>query len=108
MVKPAQFPQKLVQEMRNVVAVVTRESCMSDKASGATVDGQKEFQEKLFHGSAGYASVLTKYMEGKGDAACMFNKLPIENNREGNEERAVGSSSYMLQMKDIFSCDIGK
>lgn len=75
---------------------------MTDKAGGETVAGQQAFQEKLFHGSVGYASALTNYLEGKADAAFMYNRLPIENNREGNDAR---KSSYMLQLQTIFSCD---
>jgi hypothetical protein len=81
---------------------------MKDKAGGLTKDGasgQQALMEKAFHGSAGYASVLTNFLEGKGDAASMFKRVPIENNREGNEER---TGSHMLQLLDIFSCDEGK
>jgi hypothetical protein len=98
------FPGHLVQEMRNLLAVICRETCMTDRASGEQVSVQQTLHEKVFHGSAGYASILTNFMEGKGDAASMFSRIPIENNREGNDERRAG---YMLQLKDIFSCDEG-
>jgi hypothetical protein len=99
------FPLPLVQEVRNLVALLCREACMKDKASGETVDGQKILHEKCFHGDASRVSLLDKVCSGKGDFASMYAKIPIENNREGNDER---SDSYMLQLLDIFSCDIGK
>jgi hypothetical protein len=99
------FPPLLVQEVRNPVSVISRETCMTEKGGGESVAGQQILQEKVFHGSAGYASVLTNCLEGRGTAASMYNRIPIENNREGNEER---TSSYMLRLLDIFSCDEGK
>jgi hypothetical protein len=104
MTKPSPFPSLLVQEFRNLLSVICRETCMTDKAGGESAAGQQVLQEKVFHGSAGYASVLTNCLQGKGDAASMFNRIPIENNREGNEER---EGSHMLQLLDIFSCDEG-
>ena len=79
---------------------------MTEKAGGESAAGQQLLQEKVFHGSAGYASSLTQFLEGKGDAAYMYNRIPIENNREGNAQRT--GSGYMLQLLDIFSCDEGK
>lgn len=99
------FPLVLVNEFRNLLAVVCRESCMADKASGETVGGQQVFHEKLFHGSKEYSSILDKFLAGKEHAASMYHKVPVENNREGNEER---TETYMLQLKDIFTCDEGK
>ena len=78
---------------------------MTDEASGETAAGQQILQEKVFHGSVGYASVLTNFMDGKGDAASMFSRIPIENNREGNEDRKC---SQMLCLLDILSCDESK
>ena len=105
MTKAAVFPNLLLQEMRNLVSVVCRETCMADKAGGESAAGQQMIQEKVFHGSAGYASVLTNFVEGKGDGANMYSRIPIENNREGNGER---SGSHMLRLLDTFSCDEGK
>ena len=105
MTKAAVFPNLLLQEMRNLVSVVCRETCMADKASGETAAGQQLLQEKVFHGSVGYASVLTNFIDGEGDGANMFSRIPIENNREGNEER---KGSHMFRLLDTFSCDEGK
>jgi hypothetical protein len=105
MPKDTAFPRSLVQEYRDLIAVVTREACMRDKASGETAKGQQLLMEKMFHGSVGYASKVEDFLAGKGDAASMFNRIPIENNREGNSTR--NSESHMLQLLDIFSCDQG-
>lgn len=88
-----------------MVAVYCREMCFSDKAGGETKSGQHLLQEKVFHGSSGYASVLETLLEGKGAYASMFDCLPIQNNREGNEHRTSG---FMLELKDIFTCDEGE
>jgi hypothetical protein len=95
----------VLQEFSNLVSVVCRETCMTDRAGGESAAGQQVLHEKVYHGSAGYASALTAFIEGKGDAACMFDMIPIENNREGNAGR---TGSHMLQLLDIFSCDEGK
>ncbi len=104
MPKVSVFPSSLVQELRSLVPVISREACMTGKASGETTQGQQLLQEQDFHGSSNYASALTNIMEGKGYAACMFNRLPIDNNREGNEHR---TESHMLQLLDMFTCDEG-
>ena len=77
---------------------------MTDKASGESVAGQQQLQEKVFHGSTGYASILTSCLSGKGMAESLYNRLPIENNREGNENRSNG---HMLQLKEVLSCEDG-
>eukprot|EP00797_Seminavis_robusta_P010107 Sro1741_g294620.2 (528) ;mRNA; f:3968-5628 len=77
---------------------------MSDKADGENTSRQQALMEDVFHGSAGYASVLDLFMQGGGEFASIFDRVPIENNREGNELRTGG---YALVMKDIFSCDEG-
>jgi len=74
---------------------------MTDKAVGETVAGQITLQEKVFHGSSGYASLLTSCISGKGTTECLYDKLPIENNREGNDQRSNG---HMLRFKGY--CDM--
>jgi hypothetical protein len=74
------LPAHVLQEMRNLVSVLCREACMSDKASGETVSGQQLVQEKCFHGSTGYASLLVNCLSGKGSTASMFSRVPLENN----------------------------
>ncbi|CAB9530662.1 unknown protein [Seminavis robusta] len=98
------LPDALLQEVRNVLATECREMVMCEKATGENVAGQHNMMSKVFHGSAGYASVVDKLLDGKGPYASVFNKLPIENNREGNDERPSG---HMLVMKDIVSCNEG-
>ena len=104
MTKAAVFLNVLLQEKRNLVSVDCRETCMADKTCVETAANQQLLQEKVFHGSAGYASLLTNFIKGKGDGANMFSRIPIENNREGNEER---NGSHMLRLLDTFSCDEG-
>jgi hypothetical protein len=78
---------------------------MTDKASGLSIEEQKVLEEKTFHGSAGYSSYLDNTLDGKGPAASIFEHVPIENNRESNADRRTG---YMLELKDILSCEEGK
>jgi hypothetical protein len=61
-------------------------------------------QEKGFHGSSGYASLLTRCISGKGTTECLYDRLPIENNRECNDTR---TSEHMLRLKDVVTCDEG-
>ena len=77
---------------------------MTDKASGKSVGSQQILQEKVFHGSTGYASILSSCLSGKGTAESLYNRLPIENNREGNDNRSNG---HMLQLKDVLTCEEG-
>ncbi|CAB9529025.1 hypothetical protein (Partial), partial [Seminavis robusta] len=98
----AKFADYLVQECRSMVATQCREICMADKADGKDLDGQKELMGKCFHGSAGYGSCLTNLIEGKGDYASLYDRMAIENNREGNELRKDG---YSLILRDLVSCD---
>ncbi|CAB9505600.1 expressed unknown protein [Seminavis robusta] len=99
------LPDALLQEIRNLVAVECKDVCMKDRAGGANSVQQEVFMQKVFHGSAGYASVLDKLTTGKGAYASLFDRVALENNRQGNEER---SSGYMLVLKDIASCDEGE
>ncbi|CAB9496563.1 unknown protein [Seminavis robusta] len=101
----AKFADYLVQECRSMVATQCGEICMADKADGKDLDGQKELMGKCFHGSAGYGSCLTNLIEGKGDYASLYDRMAIENNREGNELRKDG---YSLILRDLVSCDEGK
>lgn len=94
----------ILQEMRNLVSVLCREACMTDKATGETVGGQMQHQEKVFHGSTGCASLLTNCLSGKGPTASMYNRIPIESNREGNEGRHEG---HMLVLRDMLTCEEG-
>ncbi|CAB9527233.1 hypothetical protein (Partial), partial [Seminavis robusta] len=101
-VAATKFADYLVQECRSLVATQCWEICMADKADGKDLDGQKDLMGKCFHGSAGYGSCLTNLIEGKGDYASLFDRMAIENNREGNELRKDGHS---LILRDLVSCD---
>ena len=72
---------------------------METKADGMKQDGQSLLMQKCFHGSAGYASVIDAFMEGKGYYASLFQRLDLETNRSGNEHRKGG---FMLELLPIF------
>ena len=61
--------------------------------------------EKIFHGSAGYSSVLDHMIEGKGIYASMFDKSDLDMNRENNDLRKVG---YNLELKSLFHLNESK
>ena len=82
------LPDAIVQEIRALLAVHGKEVVMTDLASGEKKEGQDNLLGKVFHGSSGvggYVSLLQLFLDGKPPYASAFNKLPIENNREGNE-----------------------
>ena len=81
---------------------------MEGKSEGEASDGQKQLCEKVFHGSEGYSAVLDMFMDGTGLYRDAFNRVPIENNREGNEQRSVDKdgNAYMLELKSILTCDL--
>ena len=93
------LPDALSQELRNLLALHCREVLMSTKADGLKKEAQALVLEKVFHGSAGYSSVLDSLMEGKGYYASLFQKHDLEINRQGNEHRAAG---VMLELLPIF------
>lgn len=93
-------PDFILQELKNTVAVVCRELVYTKKSEGATIGNQEIFMEKVYHGSEGYASVLTEMLDGKGSFVPLFNKMDIESNREGNNLRT--RAACMLELKEIF------
>ncbi|CAB9530829.1 unknown protein [Seminavis robusta] len=104
MATASKFPDYLLQEVRNLLCTRARDMVFKGRGDGENTAGQEAMMSNVFHGSPGYASVLDEMMQGKGIYASMFDKVPIENNREGNENRQGG---HMLVAKDIFSCDEG-
>ena len=103
------LPDAIVQEIRALLAVHGKEVVMTDLASGEKKEGQDNLLGKVFHGSSGvggYVSLLQLFLDGKPPYASAFNKLPIENNREGNELR-VGSDC-ILELKELLHCDSSK
>lgn len=90
-------PDAVIQELRNILSLNCREILMQGK--GKKKDKQALTMEKIFHGSAGYASVLKHMIEGKGIYASMFEKSDLDINREGNELRKNGAN---LELKPIF------
>jgi hypothetical protein len=105
MPKATTLPGVLVQEIRNLVSVMCRETVMTEKAKGEKQETQWLFHEKSFYGSPGYASCLDNMLSGKGLTASLFNRIPIENNHECIDRL---TDSHMLQLQDTFSCDEGK
>ena len=99
------LPEYILQELRNLAAVHCREMIFADRADGEDKEGQIVLLFKVFHGSAGYSSVVNTLIVGTGPYESVYFKLPIENNRaEGNENR----DTVMLQLVSLLSCDDGK
>ena len=65
---------------------------------------QAVVMDKVYHGSDGFSSIVDKMINGHGIFAAMFEKMDLENNREGNEYRKQG---YMLELKPLFSLNSG-
>lgn len=101
----SKIPDGLLQEVKALLAVRCREMCFTDRGNGENSAGQEALLEKVFHGSEGYESLLKSFIEGSGVYVSCFNKVPIENNREGNEGRP---EAFMLELKQIFHCEEGK
>jgi len=62
--KGQKFPDRPVQELRNLVAVDCREFALQKKAEGATKLQQEQHIHKCFHGSNGYGSHLDLLLQG--------------------------------------------
>jgi len=99
------LPDKVLQELRCLLAVEGREMTMGREGEGLKGKEQDQHIGKTFHGSEGHASVLDKFLEGKCPHDQCFNKLPLENNREGNDKRKDG---YVHELKEILHCDPSK
>jgi hypothetical protein len=77
----------------------------ADRADGEDKEGQMVLLFKVFHGSAGYSSVVNTLIEGAGPYESAYFKVPLENNcAEGNENRDI----VMLQLLCLLTCDEGK
>ena len=99
----SKLPDAIVQEIRHLLSVHCKETVYGDAADGADSKGQVKMMEKVYHGSGGYASVMDKFIKGEGEYANCFHKIPMQNNREGNEERS--GTTEMLQLMTVFHCD---
>jgi hypothetical protein len=99
------LPDPIVQEIRNLAAVVCCEIIFTRKAEGATTTVQIELMEKTFHGSPGYALVLDELLYRKGDFQHLYMVLPLENNCEGNKLHRQGQ---MLELKEIYHRRLGE
>lgn len=89
-------PDKLKQEIRNLVYVHSRELVMRNKASGAKQDKQEKIIEKAFHGTESHQSFLRLFLEGKALYDSCFEKKDMENNQEGNDAREDGQLLELL------------
>lgn len=94
----------ILQELRNVLALHCRDVLMSTKSDGLKSEAQANLLQKIFHGSAGYSSVLDALLQGKGYYAALYRKLELESNRPFNEERKDG---MMLELLPIFHLNDG-
>ena len=77
---------------------------MTTKGDGLESGGQEELARKVFHGSAGYASVLDAMMAGKGFYAPLFQRHELEVNRQNNEFRTDG---FMMELLPMFHLNEG-
>ena len=82
--------------------------CRNHTMTGKSGDGETNLNqvllmEKIFHGSEGYASHLELFFEGKGPFEGAFTESELENNMEGNEERASGK---LLELRAVLHCDL--
>ena len=103
---PVKFPDRLLQEMRSLVAVECRELTYGKRGEGMTGLQQEQYIEKAFHGTDMYASHLNKLIEGKHPYFQLYEFMPLENCREGNEERAKWGGQ-MLELTEMFHCSSG-
>jgi len=96
------LPDKVLQELRCLLAVEGREMTMGKEGEGMKGKEQDRHIERTFHGSHGYASIIDKFLDAKHPYDECFNKLPLENNREGNDQRKDG---FMYELKELLHCD---
>ena len=99
------LPDIVVQEIRNTLALHCRDIVMANKADGEKSDKQALLVGKCFHGTESHASVLKLFMEGRGLYENIYEKVEIEPNRAGNDDR--GKEGVMLMLLDIIHCDPG-
>ena len=97
--------QAIIEELRNLCALHAREILMSTKADGEKSEGQCDLMEKVYHGSAGYASSVDALLQGKGFYESLFFKHDLEVNHQGNEDRKNG---VMLEIRPIYHNDEGQ
>jgi len=86
-----------------LLAVQCRELCMAKMAKGADEENQKQMHYKSFHGSESHTSVVDLLLKANGPYLAAFDKVPIENNRAGNEARAT--DGYMFELREYLHCD---
>ena len=80
---------------------------MTGMPDGAATDKQITMMYKSFHGSTAYASYADNFLRGAGVFESAFNRVPIENNRAGNEARG-DDGGEMLELKELLHCRPGK
>lgn len=76
---------------------------MVELAAGAKIEKQVDFCYKAFHGTESHQSVVDLLLKGSGYYANAFERVDIEVNRAGNEDRA--SLGVVLELKEHFHCD---
>ena len=94
------LPDHVKQELQMLVAIVCREAVT--QGDSKTDEAQWEAMERSYHGSAEVVSKLKEFLNGQDCFEPCFQKIDIQNNREGNELR--GGTSYMLELKSVFHC----
>ncbi|CAB9498464.1 unknown protein [Seminavis robusta] len=103
----ASLPALVKQEVINCLATHAREIVMKSKAEGAKTEDQEKLMGKCYHGTDNHTPLLATFMAGRAPYDVCYNELPIQNNREGNENRTKLRQSFMLELKDILHCQVG-
>jgi len=106
------FPDRIIQELRNMLCAEAREMTFGGR-KGGKVDGAKVLQQEqqtccAFHGTEGCCSILDKFLKGHPPHAECFEERPMENNREGMEDRMKHSSGRLMELIELFHCNPGK
>ena len=97
-------PDAVGQEVRNLIALQCRDALMVQRAQGAKEIQQESFMEKTFHGSEAHSSSLRTFLKGESPFELFFERVPISNNRPGNE-LCGDTNGMMLEVREIFHCD---
>lgn len=96
------LPDAVKQEIQALVSSNCKELVFQGRDAKETV--QWDMMRKSYHGTESHTSHLKLFMQGKPPFDCCFNRVELQNNREGNEDR----DSFMLELKEILHCTIGK
>jgi len=94
-------PDTVVQEVRNLLAVVCRDACYKNLGRGAKIAEQEKFHEDNFHGSDECGCIVETFMEAKTPYSSAFENHALPNNRVGNEKRR----DQLFELRSLLHCD---